>query len=51
MTATASRTTTNEARYSEKVSYGQNEEYFTVENLNDLAINMYLKRRDCERGT
>jgi hypothetical protein len=31
------------------VSYDQTEEYFTVENLYDLGISMYLNRRDRER--
>jgi len=35
--------------YSAMISYGQTEEYFTVENLYDLGISMYLKRRDRER--
>lgn len=38
------------SKYSAMVSYGQNEEYFTVENLYDLGISMYLKRRDHEPG-
>jgi hypothetical protein len=37
------------SKYSAMVSYGQNEEYFTVENLYDLGISMYLKRATGER--
>jgi hypothetical protein len=36
--------------HSAMVSYGQHEEYFTAENLYDLGISMYLKRRDSEPG-
>lgn len=39
------------SKHSAMVSYGQNEEYFTAENLYDLGISMYLKRRDRERNT
>jgi hypothetical protein len=38
------------SKHSVMVSYGQHEEFFTVENLYDLGIAMYLKR-DRERGT
>jgi hypothetical protein len=37
------------SKYSAMVSYGQNEEYFTVQNLYDLGISMYLKRATGER--
>jgi hypothetical protein len=33
------------SKHSAMVSYGQYEEYFTAENLYDLGISMYLKRR------
>src|SRR5262245_9684177 len=33
------------SKHSALVSYGQHEEYFTAENLYDLGISMYLKRR------
>jgi hypothetical protein len=39
------------SKHSVMVSYGQNEEYFTAENLYDLGISMYLKRRDSDRKT
>jgi hypothetical protein len=32
------------SRYSVKVTYDQKEEYFTTNNLHDLAVGMYLKR-------
>lgn len=34
------------SKHSAMVSYGQKEEYFTVENIYDLGISMYLNRRD-----
>jgi hypothetical protein len=39
------------SKHSVMVSYGHNEEYFTAENLYDLGISMYLKRRDSDRKT
>jgi hypothetical protein len=39
------------SKHSAMVSYGQHEEYFTAENLYDLGISMYLKRRDSRHQT
>jgi hypothetical protein len=39
------------SKHSAMVSYGQKEEYFTIENLYDLGISMYLNRRDRGRKT